>query len=50
MICKKEIINAGLKSVHMRERGIGDQTYTLDDIEKLLHEEEEKLRKNFKSK
>ncbi|MCW3985150.1 MAG: dCMP deaminase family protein [Candidatus Bathyarchaeota archaeon] len=46
IICKKEIINAGLKKVHMREIGVGDKTYNLEDIKKLLAKEEEEWRKN----
>lgn len=45
MICKKEIINAGLTAVHMKEEGVGEKSYTLDDIKKLLTKEEEEWKK-----
>ena len=44
MICKKEIINAGLKAVHMKEEGVGNRTYTVEELRRLLKEEEEELR------
>ena len=44
MICKKMIINAGLKKVHMTEKGVGTKTYTLKDIIEMLQEEEENLK------
>jgi len=50
-ICKKEIINAGLIKVHMREEGIGTNTYDIDQLKEMLSQEEEKLRrKHSKSK
>lgn len=49
MICKKEIINAGLKAVHMREEGIGTKTYTVKDLKQMLRKEEEELRREFKA-
>jgi dCMP deaminase len=49
IICKKEIINAGLAKVHMREEGIGEQSYNLEKIKELLAEEEEDRRKKYKS-
>ena len=45
IICKKEIINAGLTKVHMREEGVGEENYTVKQIAQLLAEEEEKWRK-----
>lgn len=45
IICKKEIINAGLIMVYMREEGIGQAGYTLDQIKQMLIQEEEKWRK-----
>lgn len=48
MICKKEIINAGLKAVHMREHGVGDKSYDLKELKKSLQEEEENIKRNFK--
>lgn len=47
IICKKEIINAGLKKVHMNEIGVGSETYELETIKKLLKEEENKYKKNL---
>jgi dCMP deaminase len=49
IICKKEIINAGLTEVHMREEGIGEKSYNLDQIRELLALEEEEWRKKYKS-
>jgi dCMP deaminase len=45
MICKKMLINAGLKKVHMNEKGVGTQSYTLKDIRDMLAEEEANLKK-----
>ena len=47
IICKKEIINAGLKAVHMREEGIGGKDYDLEEIMKLLAQEEEEFGKRW---
>jgi dCMP deaminase len=47
IICKKEIINAGLTAVHMREEGIGEKSYTLEQIKELLKEEEEEWKKKY---
>jgi dCMP deaminase len=47
IICKKEIINAGLTKVHMREEGVGKQTFTLRRIKELLKEEEEKRKEEY---
>jgi dCMP deaminase len=44
IICKKDIINAGLTVVYMREEGVGKQTYSLAKIKKLLLQEERELR------
>ena len=44
-ICKKEIINSGLTAVHMREEGIGDETFTIEDLRRMLVEEEEEWHK-----
>lgn len=49
IICKKEIINAGLTKVYMREEGIGEQSYSLDQIKELLAQEEEEWRSKYKS-
>jgi dCMP deaminase len=49
IICKKEIINAGLKEVHMREEGVGEQSFTSARIKELLAQEEEEWRKKYKS-
>lgn len=47
MICAKMILNAGIKAVHMKEEGVGTRTYSLEDLEQALREEEEALRKGF---
>jgi dCMP deaminase len=47
IICKKDIINAGLTAVHMREEGIGERTYTLKQIKEMLAQEEEKWREKY---
>lgn len=47
IICKKEIINAGLTKVHMREEGVGKETYTIEQIKKLLVQEEEERREKY---
>lgn len=44
LICKKEIINAGLVVVHMRETSTGQQTYTLDRLKELVEEDEKRAR------
>lgn len=44
IICKKEIINAGLTKVHMREEGVGQRSYNIEGIHDLLIEEEAKWR------
>lgn len=44
-ICKKMIINSGLTVVHMKEEGVGDRTFTIEDIKRILVEEEEEWRK-----
>ena len=48
IICKKEIINAALTAVHMREEGVGEKSYTLGQIKELLAQEEEEWRKKYK--
>ena len=45
MICKKEIINAGLKAVHMREEGVGERSYVVNELKKMLAQEEEEWRR-----
>jgi dCMP deaminase len=47
IICKKEIINAGLTEVHMREEVVGENTFTIEEIKELLALEEEGWRKEF---
>jgi dCMP deaminase len=47
IICKKEIINAGLTAVYMREEGIGEKSYTLEQIKELLAEEEAEWKKRY---
>lgn len=44
LLCKKAIINAGLTAVHMREEGIGSESYSLDEIRELLLQEESQIR------
>ena len=40
IICKKEIINAGLAEVHMKEEGVGERTYSIEQVkEKLIVKE-----------
>lgn len=46
IICKKEIINVGLKKVYMREEGVGERSYSIEQIRKLLLQEEAEWRKN----
>jgi dCMP deaminase len=48
IICKKEIINAGLTAVHMREEGVGERTYRLPQIKEILEQEEEKWREKYR--
>jgi len=48
IICKKMIINAGLTAVHMREEGVGERSYTTEQIEKLLVREEKAWRKKYR--
>ena len=49
MICAKMIINAGLVAVHMKEEGVGTKTYTVDDLKQTLREQEESLKRSFKT-
>lgn len=44
MICKKQIINAGLTRVHMREKGVGVKSYSAEELKELLAQEEEEIR------
>ena len=39
-ICKKEIINAGIRRVHMREDGVGERTFSIQDLRAQLADEE----------
>ena len=50
IICKKEIINAGLLEVHMKEEGVGEKTYTIKQIKKMLASEEEGWRTKKESR
>ena len=43
IICKKEIINAGISMVHMREERVGEMSYSLNRIRQLLAQEEKNL-------
>lgn len=45
LICKKEIINAGLKAVYVREEDIGSKLYEIEEIRQLVAEEEEEWRR-----
>ena len=47
LICMKEIINAGLTKVHMREEGVGSESYVVAQIQTMLHQEEEEIRKRI---
>jgi dCMP deaminase len=40
IICRKEIINAGLKRVYMREEGVGEKEYSPEDLKQFLIQEE----------
>jgi len=48
IICAKMIVNAGLEAVHMKEEGVGTRTYKLEDLKRVLREEEQALRKSFR--
>lgn len=41
IICKKEIINAGLVEVFMREENIGTASYTDEQLKRMLEDEEQ---------
>ncbi len=45
MICKKQIINAGLSKVHMKEEGVGTKSFTLKQIKEILNQEEKEIKK-----
>jgi dCMP deaminase len=47
MICNKMILNAGIEAVHMQEEGVGVMSYRLEDLKRMLSDEEEALRKEF---
>jgi dCMP deaminase len=47
IICAKMIVNSGLVAVHMKEEGAGTKTYALEDLKRILDEEEEALKKTF---
>lgn len=48
IICKKEIINAGLDKVYMIEEGFGVSIYPIEKIKELLAQEEAKWRNGHK--
>jgi len=50
ILCMKEIINAGLQRVHMREEGVGTRTYSVEDLKLMLREAEEGQKRSFKRK
>lgn len=43
MICKKQIINAGISRVHMREKGVGVRSYDVRELRELLAQEEAEI-------
>lgn len=47
LMCKKEIINAGIKELYMREEGIGDKSYKISELKKILEEEEKNIEKSY---
>ena len=47
IICAKMIVNAGLEAVHMKEEGVGTKTYKLEDLKRVLRDEEGALRRSF---
>lgn len=47
IICKKEIVNAGLTAVYMREEGVGEERYTLAQIKEMLEQEEEEWKRKI---
>jgi len=49
IICKKEIINAGLTAVHMREEGVDKRSYNIEQIKELLVQEEAERREKYQS-
>lgn len=50
IICKKEIINAGLKKVHMKEEGVGKVTFTAEQMKDQLLKEEAEWRRKIPGK
>ncbi len=50
ILCMKEIINAGLQRIHMREEGVGSRTYDVEDLKRMLREAEEAQKTAFKRK
>ena len=47
IICKKEIINAGLKAVYMREENVGEKCFTVEQITDMLIKEEGGWKKRY---
>jgi dCMP deaminase len=47
LICKKLIINSGISKVHMREEGIGVNSFDINELKKLLYEEENDIKENY---
>ncbi len=47
IICAKMIVNTGLEAVHMTEEGVGTKTYKLEDLKRVLREEEQALKRRF---
>ncbi|MFC1943900.1 cytidine/deoxycytidylate deaminase family protein [Chloroflexota bacterium] len=47
LLCIKQIINAGIHAVHMRDECVGSRSYTMDDLKRILYEEEERAKESF---
>jgi dCMP deaminase len=50
IICKKEIVNAGLKAVHMKEDGVGTRTFTATQLKDQLMKEEIQIREKVRGR
>jgi dCMP deaminase len=49
IICKKEIINAGIVRVYMQEEGVGRDCFSVQQLIEMLHEEEGLMRKAYRA-
>ena len=47
IICKKEIINAGLTAVYMREENVDEKCFTVEQIMEMLAEEEKEWKNKY---